>query len=214
MLPSRSRRLFVALLALAAGSAACGEGALEHIGLRPACSPGEPDCPGFDAPLAVGAVQPLDLDVEAAGAAGLDLVLESALPEVAAVEGRQIVGKQPGMTAVLASTREGVVVDFVHVWTAEPTRLGIHELGGGGEIVGPIELLVGDEIELLVAPYAEDVRLVGLVEGEWSLDGNAVQLLQNGVLGQRRLVARQPGSAALAVVAGERSQTVPVEVLP
>jgi hypothetical protein len=215
-LPASLRRRCAAalfLLSLAAGPA-CGQGALDQVGVRPACSPGEPDCPGFDAPLAVGSVQPLDLDVEAGGAAGLDLVLESALPEVAAVEGRQIVGKQAGMTAVLVSTQEGVVVDFVHVWTAEPTRLGIHELGGAGEIVGPLQLLVGDEIELMVAPYADDVRLVGLVEGEWTLDGDAAQLLQNGVLGQRRLVARQPGSAELAVVAGDRSRTVPVEVLP
>lgn len=201
-----------ALLLLAA--AACGEGAVGNLTVRPACSPGEAECPGFDAPLAVGADQLLDLDVVVGGVAGPDLVLESALPEVATVEGRRLFGKQPGMTAILVSTPEGVVIDFVHVFTAVPTRLGLHEIGGTSELIGPLELLIGDEVELILAPYAEDVRLVGVVEGVWALDGDSAQLLQNGVPGQRRLVARQVGSSELTVIASDRSMTLSVEVLP
>ncbi len=82
------------------------------------------------APLAIGTRFHPDVSAEIAGSRRRTCVLESAAPSVLAVEDGALVAKQPGASAVLISTDDGSVVDFVHVWVAPVTNITLARRDG------------------------------------------------------------------------------------
>jgi hypothetical protein len=110
------------------------------------------------------------------------------------------------------------VIDFTHVAVAAPTRLGWHRADGGqhdAELIGPIQLLVGDELALTARPYDGDRPLLGTAASAWDLDDPAIAtLLASGDPAARRLVARAPGTAEVTLESFGFATTLAVEVLP
>lgn len=167
------------------------------------------------APLAVGARLRPDVSVDMAGTVMPVVALTTSRPEVVAIEDGVLVGRAPGMAAVLIATRDGTVVDFQHVWVAMPTAMVV-ERAGGDEVVGPLQLVAGEQIVLASTMIAGSQRLAGDGEPDWQVDGDAaaVSLLRDGATGRRRLIARAPGHAQVVVAALGISTTVDVEVVP
>lgn len=212
----RTLLLLTSLLAVGCAQA----GALEQAELSAACEPDDVVCAslGLDAPIAVGADLRLNVAASSPGVTTPTMHLESARPDVAVALDHAVQGVAPGMTALLISTKAGLVMDFVHLFVAAPTRLGVHRFDGAvattEEIAGRIQLLSGDEIVLAPAPYRGEERLMGRSEATWSVDTTAVLLLEEGVLGRRRVVAREPGEASLTIFSFGLEHTVELEVLP
>lgn len=179
--------------------AACGtEGALEQADFEPADAGDDLG----DGPLALGATVDLDVTLETPGIGTPTLRLEAVDGEVLKVTGNQITGLTPGLSAVVAIDDRDRVLDFFHVFVAEPDRVEIQRLGGvgaGGDLDGGVELLIGDEIVVGATPYRGPQRLVGAAAMGWSSSSDAVAVLLDGDLDRRRLVARAPGAAVVEV---------------
>lgn len=184
--------------------AACGTGgALDQADLAGECE-GQAGCVTelADGPLAVGGTADVTLRVDTAGSSTPVTELLAADEAVIKVTGNQITGLAPGMSAVLALDEGQRVVDFFHLFVAEPDRLEMVRLGGigaGPDLEGEVELLVGDELDLGVVPYRGPQRLVGTGAMVWSAEGDAATLLADGNMERRRLVARNPGIAEVSV---------------
>lgn len=191
-------KTFLPILA-AAPLAACGtEGALEQADFEPA-DVGDDLGAG---PLALGATVDIDVTLDTPGIGTPTLVLEAADAEILKVTGNQITGLAPGVSAVLALDDRDRVLDFFHVFVAEPDRIEIQRLdgaGAGSDLDGGIELLVGDELAVVAQPYRGPQRLVGAAAMGWSASSDAVAVLLDGDLDRRRIVALAPGSAAVEV---------------
>lgn len=185
-----------------------------------ACEPDDVVCAalGLAAPIAAGAAQKLEAAASSPGVATPSLRLESARNDVATIEDQVVTGVSAGMTAIVLSTKGGLVMDFVHVWIAEPTRLGLHRRDGGiattEEIEETIQLIAGDEIVLSAALYRGDDLLLGAAETTWTVEGDGVTLLNEGVGGRRRLVAREPGTVRVVVASLGLESAIEVEVTP
>lgn len=185
--------------------AGCGEGAL-HVAVATAetCAPGA-DCThaGFDAPVAVGAVVHPEFQTKLAGSAGAGFRFVSASPDVLDVDGGDVVGKSPGLSALLLVTDGETVVDFLHVWVKAATKVRVAATAPGREKAtitsGPIELLVGDAIFVSAELTADGQRLIGAAPSEWEADEGVLSVLREGNEGHRRVVALHPGSTSLRV---------------
>jgi hypothetical protein len=121
----------------------------------------------------------------------------------------------PGVAA-LVMLAEGSAVDFLHVFVAAPTRLGLHRVEDGfaqEELTDRVELLVGDELVLAAEPYRDSQRLLGHSTSTWSA-GNPVAILRDGSASRRRIVARTPGEVSLVVSEFGFEKTLVIEVLP
>ena len=187
------RSTILLLLALVA----CGtEGALEQADFEPADT-------GDDlgaGPLALGATVDVDVTLETPGIGTPALHLEAADGEIVKIAGNQITGLAPGISAVLALDESDRVLDFFHVFVAEPDRIEIQRLGGAGsDLDGGLELLVGDEIAVTAQPYRGPQRLVGAAAMGWTTSSDAVAVLLDGDGDRRRIVARAPGQVAVEV---------------
>jgi hypothetical protein len=133
---------------------------------------------------------------------------------VLAVEDGALVAKQPGASAVLISTEDGAVVDFVHVWVAPVTAITLARRDGD-RISGAIGLTVGEDVTLVPTLWNGAQRLGGDAEATWTVDANGpLAVLRDGSADRRRLRARAPGTATVTVALGEAHTTVEVEVLP
>src|SRR5689334_16803535 len=99
------------------GGCAMG-GALHQATMVGQCAKDDAACSrkGPLAPLAVGAHFFPEVDTDVAGTTTPNLRLESAEPSIVAVVDGALVAKQPGAAAVLISTDDGSVIDFIHVW--------------------------------------------------------------------------------------------------
>jgi hypothetical protein len=204
---------FVSLLGCAQGEA----GALEQAGFAAACSTDDVGCVelGLAAPLAVGATLSIDLVALGAGQALPAARLESARSEVLEVRGTELVPLAPGITALLLSAEDGSVIDFFHVASETPDALAFLRADDPRRIETAIQLLVGDELVLVAAPSRAGQRLAGSVESVWSVDqSETISLLTTGQTGERRLVARAPGTATVQVAALGLSTSLVLEVLP
>jgi len=204
------------LLYLSVLLAGCGaRGAMGQASMFKECGPAEASCqraaPG--APLAVGARLRPDVTVDVAGTVMPVVALASSRPDVIAIEDGVLVGKQPGMAAVLIATLGGTVIDFQHVWVAAPTAIVV-ERAGAGEVVGAVELVAGEQLVLTSTLIAGSQRLAGEGELDWQLEGESVSLLRDGATDRRRLIARTPGHARVVVASLGVSATVDVEVMP
>jgi hypothetical protein len=206
--------------ALLASAGCASDGALEQVAVSPQCAPEDTVCSelGLDAALAAGAEVPLDVSVQTPGAAATRVALESVRPTVASVDGMRVVGQAEGFTSLLVLGDDGVVLDFVHLWVAQPDGLALHRLDGAvasTEALGEtIQLLPGDELVLAAQPHRSGERLSGRLDIEWSSDSAVVALLDEGVGARRRAVARSAGSTTVVASAGDLVAKLKVEVLP
>src|SRR5262249_49076185 len=100
------------------------------------------------APIAVGAHFYPDVSTDIAGTSTPNLKLESASPEVIGVADGSLVAKKPGASAVLISTEDGSVVDFVHVWAAPVTSITLARRDGD-RVSSTIGLAVGEDVTLV-----------------------------------------------------------------
>jgi len=201
--------LLVPLAGCAAGGALhqatfAGQCAADDV----ACSRRHPQ-----APLAVGSRFYPDVSASIDGTTTPNLFLDSAAPEVLAVEDGALTARQPGASAVLITTDDGSVVDFVHVWVAPVTRVTLARRDGD-RITGPIGLTVGEDVTLSPTMWNGAQRLAGDGGATWtsSTDG-PISILADGSTDRRRLLARAPGKTTVTVALGTVETRVDIEVV-
>jgi hypothetical protein len=201
-----------------------GRGALHQASLVGQCATDDVACSRRhpQAPLAIGTRFYPDVSTEVAGMTTPSLRLESAAPEVIAVEDGALVARKPGASAVLITTDDGSIVDFVHVWVAPVTRVTLARRDGD-RVAGSIALTVGEDVTPVPALWNGAQRLSGDAEAQWtatSATGAAsaklepIAILRDGSADRRRLRARAPGKTTITVAVGEARTTVDVEVVP
>lgn len=197
--------------------AGCGLGGAMHqatlvgqcAGDDAACSRRHPQ-----APIAIGAHFYPEVSTELAGTTTPNLRLESAAPDIVAVEDGALVGRKAGASAVLISTDDGSVVDFVHVWVAPITKITLARRDGE-RIANTIALAIGEDVTLVPALWNGAQRLSGEGDVQWSVDtGAAIAILRDGSPDRRRLRARAPGKATVTVALGDITTVVDLEVVP
>jgi hypothetical protein len=166
------------------------------------------------APLAIGARFYPEVSTEIAGTSTPNLRLESAEPGVLAVEDGALVAKSPGTSAVLISTDDGSVVDFVHVWVAPVTQITLARRDGE-RVTGSLGLAVGEDVTLVPSLFNGAQKLAGSAAAQWTVDhAGPIAILQDGSSDRRRLRARAPGTAKVTVALGNATTTLDVEVVP
>ncbi|AUX39655.1 uncharacterized protein SOCE26_010500 [Sorangium cellulosum] len=211
--------LSLIFLPLLAGCAQGSSGALGQTQASAQCSPTDLVCAvsGLDAPIATGASLPVDISVASQGSASPPLTFLSGDDGVFTVRGVRLDGIAPGVASLLVMTG-GIVVDFFHVWVETPDALFLHRHDGGGldpgDLPGRIQLLVGDELVVSAEPYRGPQRLLGEADATWTSDPEVVQILDEGALHRRRLVARAAGATTVEVRALDLTTTLELEVLP
>lgn len=195
-------------------------GALGQASFGADCGPSDASClvSGMSAPLAVGATLPVDINLHIMGGATPATTLVSVNPEIVEASGNDLIGVNEGVVAILVTFPEGEVLDFIHVWVQEPTELAFRRLTEDGldlgEVGPSVQLLVDQEIILSVDILADFQSLLGNMEVDWSVDSEAVTILDDGVSGRRRLVARAAGTATITASAPDLSVSLDIEVLP
>ncbi len=165
------------------------------------------------APLAVGTRFHPDVAADIAGTTTPALRLESAAPDLLEVDDGALVARAPGASAVLISTDDGSIVDFVHVWVAPVTRITLARRDGE-RIAGAIGLAAGEDVTLVPTLWNHVQRLGGDGDPTWTVsDGAVIDLLRDGSSDRRRLRARAPGKATVTIAFGEVQTSVDVEVV-
>lgn len=210
------RPLWLAMGAsLLALQSACGtEGALEQSVFTPECEQDDLACihAGLDAPIAVGGVQPLSINLDVPGTTTPPFELISANPNVLKVSGNEITGENAGVSALVMMGDGDIALDFLHVWVETPNRIALER--DGEEVIGAIELLAGDELSLSIAPYKNITRLLGASSGEWTVSSDAVRVLQDGNPRRRRVIASDAGTSTLTVSCFDLETSIELVVLP
>jgi hypothetical protein len=206
------------LLSLVLASlAGCGAGAMRQAALHRECGAADPNCHriGPLSPIAVGASFQPDVRVEIPGTTAPGLHLASTDASVVSVDGGALVGRAPGVSAVTIAVDSGVVVDFVHVWVAQPTAITL-ERDGGERIAGTVQLVAGEDLKLSPALWNRAQRLEGASALDWSIDcagACPVALLRDGTPHRRRLRAQRPGKATITIAGLGLRETLDVEVV-
>ena len=205
--------LWLVLIAGCAGDS----GALGNTNVSTECAPTDFACvtAGLDGPIAVGGVLPLSIDVDALGTSSATMTLMSADPRVLKAAGTEVIGASPGVAA-LVMLSEGSAVDFLHVYVAAPNRVGLQRIDSGlvrQELTDEIDMLVGDELVVEIAPYKDTQRLLGHATTTWAA-GAPLTLLKDGVPARRRIVARTAGDTDVTVTSFGFTKTLHVAVLP
>ncbi len=197
--------------------AGCGMGgAMKQATIVGQCSADDAACSRRHpmAPLAIGTRFYPDVSTEITGSTTPTLLLQSADPSVLGVEDGALLAKQPGTSAVLISTDDGAVVDFIHVWVAPITKITLARRDGD-RIDGAIGLTVGEDVTLVPTLWNGAQRLAGSGDATWSVDAEgALAVLRDGSADRRRLRARAPGKATVTVALGDAKASFDVEVLP
>jgi hypothetical protein len=166
------------------------------------------------APIAVGTHFYPDVSTELAGTTTPNLMLESAVPGIVAVEDGALVARSPGASAVLISTDDGSIVDFVHVWVAPITKVTLARRDGE-RIASAIALAVGEDVTLVPTLWNGAQRLSGDGEARWTAATEGpIAILRDGSPSRRRLRARAPGKTTITVALGDIKASVDVEVVP
>src|SRR5688572_22006484 len=187
----------------------CGAGAMKQSTLVAANAPHKPQ-----APLAIGARFYPDIATTLDGTTTPNLRLESAAPDILAVEDGALVGKRPGTSAVLITTDDGSVVDFMHVWVSPITKITVARRDGE-RVDGSIGLAVGEDITLVPALWSGAQRLAGEGNVTWtSSNERAVSVLHDGAPDRRRIRARAPGTSTITIALGDATATIALEVVP
>jgi hypothetical protein len=208
---------FLGFVALIASTGACaGSGGMRQATLGGQCAADDAACAKRHpmAPLAIGARFYPDVSTELDGTTPPNLRLESADPNILDVEGAALVARSPGTAAVLITTDDGSVVDFVHVWVAPVSSVSIARRDGE-RIDGAIGLVAGEDVTLVPTLWSGAQRLSGDAGAVWSVDNpGAVTVLRDGSSDRRRLRARAPGRATVKVAIGNAASSVDIEVAP
>ncbi len=207
-------RFLVSLLPLAAGCAMGG--ALHQAQMFGQCNPNDAACSRRhpQAPIAVGTHFHPEVEVELAGTSTPNLRLESAAPDVIAVDDGVLLAKAAGTSAVLISTDDGSVVDFVHVWAAPATKITLARRDGE-RVVDAIAMPVGEDLTLVPTLWNGAQRLAGDAEVEWtSTSPTTLSIMRDGSPERRRLRARAPGKTTLTVALGDTKTSIDIEVVP
>jgi hypothetical protein len=167
------------------------------------------------APLAIGSRFFPEVSTEIAGTSTPNLRLESAEPGVLEVDqSGALVARGAGTSAVLISTDDGSVVDFIHVWVAPVTHIALARRDGD-RINGSLGLAVGEDLTLVPSLFNGAQKLAGDPDAQWTVDNDAaLVVLRDGSTDRRRLRARAPGKAIVTVAIGDAKTTVDVEVVP
>jgi hypothetical protein len=206
------RSLLLAILA----TGCMGGGALHQARLGGQCAADDHACARRQpmAPLAIGARFHPDVSTEVPGSTTPNLVLESAEPRIIAIEDGALVARGTGTSAVLITTDDGAIVDFIHVWAAPATKLTLARRDGDrvGSAVG---LAVGEDLTLQPVLWSGAQRLTGDADPQWEVgDASVVSILRDGSSDRRRLRARAPGKTSVRVGVGELATTLDLEVVP
>jgi hypothetical protein len=191
-------------------------GAMKQATLVGQCSADDVACSRRHpmAPLAIGTRFHPDVSTEIAGSSTPNLLLQSADPSVLAVEDGSLLAKQPGTSAVLISTEDGTVVDFIHIWVAPITKITLARRDGD-RIDGAIGLTVGEDVTLVPTLWNGAQRLAGSSDATWTIDTEgALAVMRDGSADRRRLRARAPGKARVTVALGDAKASFDVEVMP
>ena len=190
-------------------------GALHQATMVGQCAEDDAACSrkGPLAPLAVGARFFPEVDTELAGTTTPNLRLESAQPSIVAVEDGALVAKQPGASAVLITTDDGAIVDFIHVWAAPVTSMTLQRRDGE-RITGTIGLAMGEDITLVPSLFNGAQKLAGAADVTWTSSSDAVSILRDGSPDRRRVRARAAGKTTLTIAIGDATTTLDVEVMP
>ena len=191
-------------------------GALHQASLVGQCAEGDAACSRRHslAPLAIGARFHPEVATEIAGTSIPNLRIESAAPEVLALEGDALVAKKQGASAVLLTTDDGSIVDFVHIWVAPVTRITLARRDGE-HVSGTVGLAVGEDLTLVPTLWNGAQQLSGESSATWTVAGDAsFSMLSEGAADRRRLRARTPGKATVTVALGDVRTTLAVEVVP
>jgi hypothetical protein len=197
-------------------AAGCAGGAMKQATIVGQCAEGDAACSRKNpqAPLAIGTRFYPDVSASIDGTTTPNLRLESAIPEILAVEDGALVGKKPGTSAVLITTDDGSVVDFIHVWVSPISKITLARRDGD-RVGGAIGLAVGEDITLEPALWFGPQRLAGDAEITWTAsDDKVISVMRDGSTNRRRLRARAPGKAIVTVALGDTQTTVALEVLP
>lgn len=199
-------------LALASTVAGCGMA----MGQGAMAKKNADDAKELNAPLAVGgSIQP-EVQMELAGTASPTLVLVPARPDVVSAEHGKLTGRAPGVSAILVTTKEGVVLDFYHLWVEQATRATLHRLYDDGrdmgEVLEGIDLRVGESVTLTPKVYYDAQELAGTVRGQWTVEPPLASVLREGVGERRRLVALAAGTATVTVKLANVSLALPIRV--
>lgn len=208
-------RLSPCLLFLLSAGCAAG-GALRQVSLVGQCAENDVACSRRhpQAPIAVGARFYPEVAGAIDGSTTPNLVLESAAPDILAVEGSALVGKRPGTSAVLITTDDASIVDFVHVWVAPVTALTLMRRDGD-RLDGAIGLAVGEDITITPALWNNAQRLSGAGDAVWTVSKEGtVSILRDGTPDRRRLRARAAGKITVTVALGDAKAALDVEVVP
>jgi hypothetical protein len=204
------------IIMLAAVSACGGLGGMRQATLVGQCGKDDAACSKRSplAPLAIGSHFYPELSTDIAGTSTPNLRLESAEPGVLAVENGALVGKSAGTSAVLITTDDGSVVDFIHVWVAPVTHISLARRDGE-RVGGPVGLAVGEDLTLVPSLFNGAQKLAGDSDAQWTVDNDAaLVVLRDGSTDRRRIRARAPGKATITVALGTATTTVNVEVVP
>jgi hypothetical protein len=207
------------LTVVAALLAACGpnSGGFSQARFGTGCQEGSTCVSGIHAPLAVGGVLPLVVQLDLPGSTAPPLRLEAVTEDVFRVEEFSLVGLKPGLAALLVIGPEETVIDFIHLWVEQPDRLDLARRNGDGVVIGKLgqrlTLLVGDEILFSVQPISGSQHLVGEFAVEWEGGADVVRVLPAGIDGWQRLVARAPGTVSLVGSTLGLTRSLEVEVL-
>jgi hypothetical protein len=196
--------------------ACASKGAMRQATLTGQCAEGDLACSRRNplAPLAIGTRFHPEVSTEIAGTTTPNLRLESAAPDIVAVEDGALVAKKPGASAILISTDDGSVVDFVHVWVSPITKITLARRDGD-RIGSAIGLAVGEDITLQPTLWNHAQRLAGDADAVWTVShAGTVSVLRDGSSDRRRLRARAPGKTTITVAAGAASATLELEVVP
>ncbi len=172
----------------------------------------------LDAPLAVGGEVRPALHVNVSGSAAPSVRFLSARPDVIAVRDGLLVGRAPGVSAVLVAMEDSTVLDFLHVWVKPADRIEVHGTDSAGGDMGPlteaVDLLAGDTLRLAPHPYSGPERLAGVGTSTWVVDPPIAVVLREGMPNRVRLVARTPGTADVKVTMLGATSHLQLRVIP
>ncbi len=196
---------------------ACGSaGAFHQATLMGQCATDDAACSRRHpvAPIALGARFHPEVEADLAGSTTPTLRLESAAANVLAVDGDALIAKAAGASAVLITTDDGSVVDFIHMWVAPITTISLARRDGD-RLAGAVGLAVGEDLTIAPALWHDAQRLAGDADLVWtSSNPAALEIMRDGSVDRRRLRARAPGTTTITVALGETKTSLDVEVLP
>ena len=205
-------RLILLIVALSA----CGTGSMRQATLVGQCANNDAACArsGPLAPIAIGSRFYPEVSTGLDGTSTPNLILESTRRDVIDVIDGALVGVSAGTSAVLISTDDGSVVDFLHIWVAPVTTIALTRRDGE-RLTDSLGLIVGEHVSIVPSVFHGTQKLAGEPDATWSVDNpNALAILHDGTQDRRRLRAQAPGKATITVAVGNATTKIDVEVMP